>query len=284
MVTAVGLVSSRPRRLDGLGKIAAFIRRDVMVLLSYRAAMITDWLNLVAQIALFSLVGRMVDPAAIPTYGGVRPSFVEFVAVGIAIGALTQIGLNRIVDTVRGEQLMGTLESLLMTPTGLGVIQVGSAAYELLYVPVRTAVFLGAVGAVFDTAWGVADFVPVMALLTLFLPTVWGVGVLSGAAVLTFRRGAGAIGLATILFTATSGTYFPVDLLPAWMQQLMVYNPLRMTVDVARTLLAGQAGWGDVLSAAAVLVPLGAALCTVGALAFRLALRRELRRGTLGLY
>ena len=38
---------------------------------------------------------------------------------------------------------MGTLESLLVTPTAAATVQLGSAVFDLVYMPLRTAVFLG---------------------------------------------------------------------------------------------------------------------------------------------
>ena len=45
----------------------------------------------------------------------------------------------------RNEQLMGTLEVLLMTPTTPATIQIGSVVYDLVYVPLRTGLFFLAV-------------------------------------------------------------------------------------------------------------------------------------------
>ncbi|MDP8927924.1 MAG: ABC transporter permease [Actinomycetota bacterium] len=265
-------------------KIPAFFRRDFLVILSYRLAFVTDWLSLLVQIALFAFVGLMVDPAVLPAAAGRPVSYLEFVTVGIAISGFVQVGLGRVVAVVRDEQLMGTLESLLLTPTTVATIQLGSAIYDLVYVPLRTVVFLALVAAIYHVGFAFEQLGPALAVLAAFIPVVWGLGLTSAAAVLTFRRGSGAVGFGVAMLTATSGAYFPVQLLPAWTHTLMQYNPLTITLDATRDALLGGMGWPQIASDVLMLLPMAAVSLMVGTSAFRLALERELRRGTLSHY
>jgi hypothetical protein len=60
----------------------------------------------------------------------------EFVAIGMVLSLVIALLLQRVATTVRQEQMIGTLESLLATPTATTTVQVGSAAFDLLFVPV----------------------------------------------------------------------------------------------------------------------------------------------------
>src|SRR6476646_2257502 len=111
------------------------MRRDFLVAWSYRAAFFSDIIGLLVQTVTFYFIGRMVDPRVLPTFGGTRVTYLEFAAIGIVIGAFLSLGLGQVAAAVRQEQLMGTLESLLMTPTTPGTIQIGSVAYQLVFVP-----------------------------------------------------------------------------------------------------------------------------------------------------
>lgn len=270
--------------LSELRKVPAYFRRDLLITLSYRFTLVTDWLGLLVQIALFSFVSRMVDPRTIPAVEGQPVSYLEFVTIGIAVTGFVQVGLGRVVAAVRGEQMTGTLEALLTTPTALGTMQLGSAIYDLVYVPIRTIVFLGLVALLYGVHIAFSNLGPALVLLAFLLPVVWGMGVLSAAVVLTFRRGSGVIGFGATVLTATSGAYFPMELLPGWAQWLMRYNPLTISLDATREVLLAGAGWDHILPTLAVLAPMAVVSLTVGAIAFRLALQRELVRGTLHLY
>jgi ABC-2 type transport system permease protein len=265
-------------------KVAAFVRRDFLVAWSYRMSFVSDIVNLAGQVVVFYFVGRLVDPARLPAYGGTQVSYLEFAAVGIAMGVFMQFGLDRVAAAVRGEQLMGTLESVLVTPTAPTTIQFGSVAFDLLYVPVRTAAFLGAITLSFGLHFSTSGLLPALLLLLAFVPFVWGLGVFTAAALLTFRRGSGFVGLGVVALGLVSGVYFPLDLLPHWLSLVADVNPVAITIDGMRRSLLGDDTVGDVLPTLAVLVPVAAASLAVGLGAFRLAVHRERRNGTLGLY
>jgi ABC-2 type transport system permease protein len=81
-----------------------------------------------------------------------------------------------------------------------------------------------------------------------------------------------------------SGVYFPIDLLPGWLQTAAELNPIALAIEGMREALLGDAPASDAFRTAAILVPMSAVSLLLGMLAFRLAVRRELRRGSLGLY
>jgi ABC-2 type transport system permease protein len=283
-VTALDVGSSSGSALGELRKIPAFLRRDLLVLLSYRVAFVSDIVGLLGQILVFYFVGKMVSPDSLPTYGGTEVTYLEFASIGIAIGVFLQIGFERVSTAIRGEQLMGTLESVLMTPTAPSTVQLGSVAFDLVYIPLRTAIFLAAVALAFGIHFDASGILPAIVVLLAFIPFVWGIGIASAGLILTFRRGAGAAGVALIGIGLLSGAYFPLDLLPGWLQAVAEFNPMALAIDGMREALLGGSGWSDVGGILVRLLPLSAVSLVVGLAVFRAALRRERAQGTLGLY
>ena len=107
---------------------------------------------------------------------------------------------------------------------------------------------------------------------------------ISAAGVMTFRQGVGLIGIGGTVFTLSSGAYFPLSVLPAWIKPLARLNPFTVAVRAMREALLADAGWPEVWPAIVRLFPMTALSLAAGIVAFRLAFRRERRRGTLGLY
>lgn len=267
-----------------LRKLLAFARRDFRVALSYRMAFVSDLIGLAGQVVVFYFIGLLVDPSELPTYGGTQVTYLEFAAVGIGIAVLMQFGLQYVSQAIRGEQLMGTLDSLLMTPTAWSTLQVGSVAFELVFLPIRITVFLGAIAVAFGLGFQASGILPTIVLLLAFIPFLWGLGIVSAALVLTFRRGGGMVALGTLALALVSGLYFPTDVLPQGLQQIADHNPVAVATNGIRSALVGGADWASTTSDLALLVPFAVASLLLGALCFRLALRRELRLGTLGQY
>jgi ABC-2 type transport system permease protein len=281
-------IAKPPRRMTVLvreaAKIPAFVRRDLMVALSYRGAFVMDVVNLATQAVMFWFIGKMVDPATLPTYGGSRATYMEFVAIGMVLSLVIALLLQRVATAVRQEQMIGTFESLLATPTATTTVQVGSAAFDLLYVPIRAAIFLIIIALAFGLSFDVGGVLPALSVMLAFVPFVWGLGLLSAAAMLTFRRGGGGVVIGATVLGLLSGAYFPLDLLPGWLQAIASVNPIAIAIDGVRQALLSGDGWSSLQPDVLLLVPMAAASLAAGVAAFRLGLAREHRNGTLGLY
>ena len=60
-----------------------------------------------------------------------------------------------------------------------------------------------------------------------FLPFTWGLGLVSAAAVVTFRRGASATAMVVTMLGLLSGAVFPIALLPGFLQTHRGVEPVR---------------------------------------------------------
>lgn len=284
-MTPAAAIAARARLVAGEGaKLPAFLRRDLLVAWSYRVAFFSDFANLAAQMLVFAFVGQLVEAERLPSYGGAHATYLEFVTLGIVVNVFVQVALTRTATALRNEQTIGTLEALLSTPTATGTIQLGSAVFDVVYMPLRTALFLAFMAIVVGVDLDPSGALPAAILLLAFVPFVWGLGIASAAAVLTFRRGTGAMGIGALLLGLASGAFFPLDLLPGWIAALAEHNPLAIAIEGLRTALLASAGWEAVVDALPTLAAASAVTLAAGSALFRIALRRELRRGTLGLY
>jgi ABC-2 type transport system permease protein len=283
---SVSVTARRTALWEEVRKLPAFFRRDLLVTWSYKLQFFTDWINLIGQVVVFYFVSDLVNPNAVPSFGGEQASYLQFVTIGIAVTSFLQVSLARVTAAIRNEQLQGTLETLLLTPTAPATFQLGSAMYEIAYVPIRVVLFLGFAAVVFGVHYTVAGLPEAVAVLMVFVPFVWGLGVISAAATLTYRRGTSFVGAGASALTITSGAYFPTSAFASFpiLAALAKLNPITLALNAIRDALLGGAGWGPTLKAIAILLPVAAVTLAAGVWAFRAALRREQRRGTLGLY
>lgn len=267
-----------------LPKLCAFVRRDVRIAMSYRMGMAGGLLGVLAQIVAFSFLGKLVDPSRLPLFGGTRTSYIEFVAIGICLNMAVMLLVHELARALRNEQMMGTLESLLITPTRVLTIQIGSTLFSLLYVPLRMCLFLAVIAVLFGLHLHGAGVLPSIVLLLEFLPFLWGLGLVAAGIMLTARRGAGAIGTGVALLGLGSGVFFPLSVLPTWLREVATVNPIAITLDALRDALIGGAGWHTLAGPMLELLPVAIVSAGLGVYCFQRFLRRERRLGTLGLY
>jgi ABC-2 type transport system permease protein len=265
-------------------KVPAFIRRDWKIALSYRAVFVGEAMGLAGQIVVFYFIAKMIDPGDLPTYGGKTPTYLAFVVVGLVINLTAGVLLHQVAAQLRQEQLMGTLDALMTTPTSGATLQIGSVAYTLIFVPIRAAILIGAIAIGFGLDLEPSGLGPSLLLLMAFLPFTWGIGLVSAAVVITFRRGTNATGILLTMLGLISGAVFPIALLPAFLQTIAEWNPFALAIDGVRDALIGGTGWGPAAETLLKLAPLSVASLAIGILCFKAAIGRERRRGTLGHY
>ncbi len=270
--------------LSEIRKLPAFVRRDLLEALSYPLVFVSDSLSMIGQVVVFYFIGRMVSPSTLQRFGGSQVSYIEFVSVGIALTSVISVGLLTVISAVRTEQLYGTLEALLASPTAPTTLQLGFAAYDMLYVPLRMTAFLGLVSVLFGAHYTWTGLGPAALVLLSFGPLVWGLGIVSAAGVLTFRKGGLVTGFAGVAFAVLSVTYVPIGVLPSWLQPVARVNPVTIALNGMRSALLGTAGYRDVFPQFLTLLPIAIVFVLASIWAFRAALRRERRRGSLGLY
>jgi ABC-2 type transport system permease protein len=270
--------------VDEARKVPAFLRRDMLVMLSYRAAFAGDLLYIGVQAVMFGFLAKLIDPSQLPTYSGVPATYFEFVMIGILLTTVTGLLLQRVATAIRQEQMIGTLEALLVSPISPTTVQAGSVAFDVLFIPVRMGALLVAVAIAFGLDFQLGGVLPSLVVLTAFLPFVWGLGLLAAASIVTFRRGSSLVGVTMSVMGLASGAFFPLSLLPGWLQALAEANPISIAMESMRDALIGGAGWHAIGPDVALLLPLSACALFAGVCAFRAALAREHRRGTLGLY
>jgi len=272
------------QRLGELRKLLAFLRRDLIVAWSYRLSFVTEWLTLAIQAVTFYYVSKLVSPSALPSYSGVQSNYLQFVSIGIVVTALLQLSLGKIAAGMRAEQLMGTLESLLLTPTSSSTIQVGTVIYDFIYIPIRMVIFLTVIAVAFGLHFDPSGALPSVVLLLALVPFAWGLGITNAAATLTFRRGGSPAGIVMTVLALSSGAYFPLSVFPAPVAEVVSHSPIAIALDGMRRALIGREGWAVIDTGFIVLVASSAVALACGLVAFRLALRREWKRGSLGLY
>jgi ABC-type polysaccharide/polyol phosphate export permease len=266
------------------GKLGAFLRRDFLVAWSYRVDFLSDVAGLFVQVFMFYFIGLLVDPSKLPSFGGDPATYLEFVAIGIVLGTFVQLALNQVAGAIREEQLQGTLEVLMLSPTRTLTLQLGTLAYDFIYVPIRMVLFLTIIAVGFGLDFEPSGLLPAVVVLLAVIPFVWGLGVVAGAAVIVFRRGEGLVGMGAGLMTVAAGAYFPLELLPPWLQTAAEANPFAIALETMRDAVLGGAGWSEVAPALALLLPMAAVSLAVGYALYSRALHRELRKGTLGDY
>jgi ABC-2 type transport system permease protein len=236
----------------------AMLRRDLSIYASYRTRLISQALTSVFSLTLFYYVSRLVHVNGFAT----PAAYFGFVVVGISMVSVMYSCFS-IPDLVRQELIAGTFDRLLLSPFGAVRSVIAMTLFPLLYSFVLATLTL-AIGSIMfglDLHWSTVPLsVPVMALALLaFLPF----GLFFAALTIVVKQGSVGTSWVIALLSIVGGLYFPVSLLPGWVQTAAKLQPFTAATSVLRHLLVGsslgESPSGSILKLAlfaVVLVPL----------------------------
>ena len=258
----------------------AFLVRDVQSEASYRFYFMLQLAGLAWMLTLFWFGSQLVpeNSERLQRYGG---DWFVFVLLGYAPLEYLRVSIWGFSSRIREAQNYGTLEALLVTPVGMPTILFGSFLYPFAWATLRLVGFLVIAG--FASGHLTAARWDALALMALLSMLVFGsLGILSASFVMVFKKGDPISPLFVGASTLLSGLFFPVELLGRW-KWVSSILPLTHAAESSRLGMLG-AGWVELLPALAKLAGFAVVLLPLAAWAFRHALRRARRDGTLAHY
>lgn len=255
---------------------SAVFTRDARMFLSYRSTAISQVFAVAVSLVLFYYVSRLVSVDAFAS----PDAYFAFVVIGLVIFGVLQATLE-LSAKVRGELLTGTFERTVVSPLGpvAGILSMILFPFLQALVLSILTLALGIVAFGIDLRWSTALLaIPVAALGTLSFAAI---GLVFVAAVLVVKQSAGGVGFVMTGIAIVSGLYFPVALLPGWVQWLAEVQPFTPSVDLLRHLLIGLPLQEPVAVSILKLVGFGVVLLPVSVAAVAGGIRLARRRGTI---
>lgn len=259
----------------------AFLRRDLLLELSYRFALVLHYSGLVVHLVTFYYVSRLVQGGPwLEPYGG---EYFPFVALGIAFSGFLGFGLSGFSNAIRLEQYYGTLEALLSTPVPAWKLALLATISGYVSTVIEALVYLAAgwsLGLRFPSAaWG-----PALVVAALTAASFSALGVLAASFIVYFKRGDPINWMIGTLSHFLGGVYFPVAVLPAWLAAAAKLLPVTHGLEALRRTMLQGAGLSDVRYPVLALAAFAAVGWPVALWSFTVALNAARRRATLSHY
>jgi ABC-2 type transport system permease protein len=194
---------------------------------------------------------------------------VELATASLLIGAVVWAYLGIIfeflTETVAWERWEGTIEYTFMAPLSRSMHLAGQGVFAILYGLVRAVLLFIVVAFFFDLSFPDANFVAAFVVLVIASVSFIGIGVMTSVMPLISPEKGMQLGfIAQGMLLVVSGVYYPVSVLPEWMQALSKISPATYALEGIRAAILDGDGlntmWGVIwplLVIGAVSVPLG---------------------------
>jgi ABC-2 type transport system permease protein len=202
--------------------------------------------------------------------------------IGAVIWSYLGIVFEILTETVAWERWEGTIEYTFMAPLPRAVHLLGMGAFAVLYGVLRTAALFAVVALFFGLHFSQADFGAALVLLAVVSVSFVGVGMVTAVLPLISPEKGAQLGfIAQGLLLVVSGVYYPVAIMPGWMQAIATISPATYALHGMRASVLDGAGVGEVWGDLWPLLALGAIAIPVGLAVFRAGERYAKRHGKL---
>ncbi len=241
------------------------------------------WLTFTTVNAMsITFIGAGVDQV-----GGGEGTDIRGLMTFLLIGALIWSYLSMIFDvlseTVQWERWEGTIEYTFMSPTSRVTHLLGMGVYAIVYGIIRTALVLGVAMLVFDDLdLSQANYWAALVVLAVCSISLVGFGVVAAVMpLLSPEKGQQVTYIVSALLLLVSGVYYPVTVLPHWMQVAAQFSPVTYGLEGTRAALRDGAGVAELWDSIWPLLIMGVVFVPLGIFIFHLGERYAKRTGKL---
>ncbi len=258
----------------------AFLRRDLRLQLSYRFAFVLQITGVFFNLLVFYFLSKLIGASAAPylePYGG---NYFAFVLIGLAFSGYFGVGLQGFAGTIREAQTTGTLEAMLLTPTRLSTIVLSSSIYDYGFVTFQVFIYL-ILGAVLFGVQIDGNVPAALLILALTIVAMTAVGIIAASFIMVLKRGDPVTWLFNSVGLLLGGVYYPVSLMPEWLQKLSWLLPITYSLDGMRRALLTDASFQELLPNIVALSIFSAVLVPASLAIFRRAVHRAKVDGSL---
>lgn len=263
-----------------MNAVRAIFLRDFLVARSYRVALALDIVLGFLNLVLYYFISRTFGDAAPADLAG-APSYFAFAAVGIAMATVLNAAAGGVAVRIRQEQLTGTLEATVSQPVPVTGLASAMCGIPFVAAVVRASLYLLMGVLLLGLDFPEADWLGTALVLAISGIALSCLGIASAAMVIVVKRGDVVVALGVFALGIVSGAFFPVSVLPDWLEAIAKVMPPRFSFDGLRSALFEGSGWGtDVL----VLAGFAVTLVPASLWAFAAAMRAARRAGTIAEY
>jgi len=263
---------------------AAFLKRDLSLALSYRLSFVMQLLGIFLSVATFYFLSQLFGNnlvSQLDKYGG---DYFSFVLIGLAFSGYVGLSLSNFAASIRDAQMMGTLEIMLLSPTRLSSILISSSLWSYVLTTVQALVYFVMGALLFGFSVSNINIISALVVIILSIASFSGVGILSAAVVLLVKRGDPVAWLFGGLSSLLAGVYYPISVLPGWLEPISRFIPLTYALDAMRLAVLKGSSLFELRYNILVLLGFTIVLTPLSFLAFRKALQRAKAEGSLAHY
>lgn len=262
----------------------AFIKKDFLTMRSYRAQFVTRWMRILISLLICFFASKLVKNNSVSylcEYGG---EYFPFLLVGIIFLNYTAATVGGFVANISGEQLTGTLEFLFVAPLKTTTMLLSMSFWHLFNAAINVAAYLLFATLLFGVRFTNANIFAVAIVLFLAVICFSSIGIIYASSIIVFKREVPFNAILGGISAFFGGVFFPVTILPQWLQVASYFFPITYFLRVFRYALIRGAPFGFMINDIIMLTLFSFILLPASIFCFKSAVAIAKRNASLSFY
>jgi ABC-2 type transport system permease protein len=207
---------------------------------------------------------------------------VLYLLIGTLLWRYLSIVFDAISEMIAWERWEGTVEYTFMAPVSRMTHMVGQTIFSLVWGLFFTGVIFLVVAMFFHLDLENANLPGAAAVLVASSISFIGFGITAAVLPLLFpERGAQMTNVVQAILLLISGVYYPITVLPGWMQTVAHASPATYALEAMRAAMLSNATWAELVPDLALLMAMGIVTIPAGVWIFSRAEHYAKRTGKL---
>ncbi|KPK96862.1 MAG: hypothetical protein AMJ95_11970 [Omnitrophica WOR_2 bacterium SM23_72] len=264
-----------------LREAAAFLKKDFLTESSYKLAFLFNIFGVFISVLIYFFIDRLFGSRIAPHLEVFGINYFSYVLLGMAFFSYVGAGMGSFASQLHNEQMQGTLEAVLLTPVKISTLLFSMALWNLIIATLDMVIYIVLGIFVFKIDFSQINLLSGLIILILTITSFSGLGILSASFIMIFKRGNPLGWVISSLEGLIGGVYFPVSVLPAWLQFVAKFFPITHAIRAME--LAVYQGYPLRLLAKEIflLFLFSLLLIPAGLIVFKFATKKSRMQGTL---
>jgi ABC-2 type transport system permease protein len=167
-----------------------------------------------------------------------RVDLVLYLGIGTVVWAYLRAVFSNVGEMVAWERWEGTIEYTMMAPISRLAHMLGVSLFSIVYGLARSALLLGVLALFFSVDLSNANLAGAAVILLVGSVSFLGFGIMAAVLPLLFpERGEEMTFVISSILLLVSGVYYPIAVLPDWMEPLATVSPATYVLEGMRAAL-----------------------------------------------
>lgn len=211
-------------------KIISFLKKDFLVEISYKLAFLLNIFAILASILTFYFIDKLFGykiVSHLEPYGG---NYFAYVLIGISFFTYIGIGIGSLSGRIQQEQMMGTLEAVLVSPTKISTFIIAMSLWNFIIASIDVIIYLLLGVFLFKVNLGNTNILSASLILILTVISFNSLGIIAAAFIVVFKRGNPVTYVVNTLMGLLGGVYFPTSVLPDFLRTISLFLPITYSI------------------------------------------------------